>query len=319
MNYSRHPDDRPSSSRDGFFHNSHGGLTGAAKSTLVALAFASAAGVIGGASSVGYVNGKTVAIVTQLGVPQPGVRHGLSWKSPVPFLQSYEKWSTTRDNLDIGDRELSIRFADKIQDFCAFTIAYRVNGHATDKQLGKLYLDFHSDTDSMVRQKATQAILNYYQKVASYDVDPDTDRAHLETSIQERINADDYPFTIEEVTAKGCAGSTQNEEQKRQLSATRMDAKIIQQQIDNSGKAIELAQRWAQTSTAAYKAYKVDNVPDSIIPQLYCIEAAKSMKNEYAAFALAGCNGGGNGASIAVSSHMNAAKPAAAGPVAAIK
>lgn len=289
-------------------HHSEGRRNSYAGAWALAAGVTAFAGVIGLASSFGYTNGKEVGIVTHLGEPQPGVKHGVTWKNPIPFVQSYQRWSTTRDNLEIGARELSIRFADKIQDFCAFDVAYRVNANASDKQLAKLYLDFQSNTDAMVRQKANQAILNYYKDVASYDVDADKDRAELEKSIQERILADDYPFTIEEVSSKGCAGSAQNEEQKRQLSATRMDEKIIQQQIDNSQKAGELAHRWAQVGSAAYKEYRRNNVPDSIIPSLYCIEAAKSMKGEFAAFALAGCNGGGTGGSIAITSQASRAQ-----------
>jgi hypothetical protein len=258
------------------------------------------AGVVGLSISFGYTDGTSVGITTRLGVPQPGTNKGVTWKSPIPFIETYRRWSTTRDNLDITDKELSIRFADGIQDFCAFTVAYRVNPNATDTQLGKLYLDFKGNTDLMLKQKAQQSILQYYKRVASYDVDTETDRAALEKNIQERVVADQYPFIIEEITSKGCAGSVQNEDQKRQLSAQRMEGRIIQQQIDNAGMATVLAKKYAATSGAAYKVYKENNVPDAAIPQLYCIETAKGLKGEYAAFALAGCNGAGTGASIAV-------------------
>lgn len=257
-------------------------------------------GIVGAISSFGYTDGTSVGITTRLGVPQPGTNKGVTWKNPIPFFENYQTWSTTRDNLDISDKELSIRFADGIQDFCAFTVAYRVNPNATDMQLGKLFLDFKGETDFMLKQKAQQSILEYYKKVASYDVDTEADRAVLEKNIQERVITDQYPFIIEEVTSKGCAGSVQNEEQKRQLSAQKMEGKIIQQQIDNADKATELAKKYAATSGAAYKVYKENNVPDAAIPQLYCIETAKGLKSEYAAFALAGCNGGASGASIAV-------------------
>jgi hypothetical protein len=204
------------------------------------------AGVVGLSISFGYTDGTSVGITTRLGVPQPGTNKGVTWKSPIPFIETYRRWSTTRDNLDITDKELSIRFADGIQDFCAFTVAYRVNPNATDTQLGKLYLDFKGNTDLMLKQKAQQSILQYYKRVASYDVDTETDRAALEKNIQERVVADQYPFIIEEITSKGCAGSVQNEDQKRQLSAQRMEGRIIQQQIDNAGMATVLAKKYAE-------------------------------------------------------------------------
>jgi hypothetical protein len=289
---SHHHDDEAPKQRKGFFitRDQYGdarpNIGNIVKTTLgglgaLTLAFA----------SVDYVDGKHIGLVHRMGMPERVAAPG-TWVVHWPFIEGTAKFQTTRDDVSIGEQEMRVRFKDGVQDYGAIDVAYKVRPNATFTGLSKLYLDFHGDTDAMARQKTIQGTTARLQRVNSYELDVEQERIAVSGAIQAHINNSGYPIDVVDVTIKGFGGDQGTEAQKRELSRQRMQASIIQQQIENADDAKELALRQADIAAAAYAKAIEKGLPPAQFSLAYCLSNAATLEGDAKALAIAGCGGG---------------------------
>lgn len=262
-----------------------GRIAGTALSTVFALSL--------GTCSVDYVDGKHVGLRTQAGTPTEKL--GTGWHFKVPLLQGIEEYPTTRQELEIGDADMRVRFKDGIYDNGSLMVAYKNRRDASFQGLSTMYVDFQGDADKMVKQKIIQSAVAVFKNINSYELDPEVARRLLINDAQARLNAANYDIEIEDLTVKGFAGDAETEKAKREFSRSKMRGQIINQEIANSTDAARLAAKAGETGSAAYRAFSQGGVPNSQITQMYCLESARSLEGDNKAFAIAGCMGGSGG------------------------
>ncbi len=267
-------------------------------------------------SSWEWVSYRHIGLKTFLGKPVAKLDQGLHLKAPWP-LGIVHEYSTTQDTVEIADKDMRVRFKDGIQDYGSLTLRYNLRPEASLESLSRLYLDFNDDTDAMMKQKSVQGALDVFKGTNSYELDPDTSRTDIKGNVQGRLDEASYPFNIDDVTVNGFGGDPDTEKQKRELSKAKMEASILDQNIANVAKSRELAEKMAEAGGAAYGIYRKNDVPREQAASFYCIDTAKSLKGDFAAFALAGCMGG-QATPVALDVGASVTKPASApAPVAA--